>query len=173
MDGIHLPDTEGKTIGARLSEEQRFALCRWNSSRGSSDWCCFILPASGVGFPPGSMPPFMLGCWGLVGTASLELGENRGEEEEVQRRADRQEAQGGTVRNQTALDDQVLGELGERQLLCLRIKDHEGVAALKVHCPSTGNSHYLRIPPWMESCGEAVAWVAGLPSDQYGSVVET
>ncbi|MEE8486739.1 MAG: hypothetical protein V3S56_01125 [Gemmatimonadota bacterium] len=50
MDGIHLPDTEGKTIGARLSEEQRFALCRWNSSRGSSDWCCFILPASGV--PP-------------------------------------------------------------------------------------------------------------------------
>jgi hypothetical protein len=50
LDGIHLPDTEGETIGARLSAEQRSAICRWSSSGRSYAWCCFVPPASGL--PP-------------------------------------------------------------------------------------------------------------------------
>jgi len=62
---------------------------------------------------------------------------------------------------------------GERQLVCIPFADDEPLMVLKVTCPSTGHTHILRVPPYMRSCHQAAAWIAGFdnPND-YHPLVE-
>lgn len=62
---------------------------------------------------------------------------------------------------------------GERQLVYVPFEDDEPLMVLKVTCPSTGHLHVLRVPPHMQSCHQAAAWVAGFdnPND-YHPLVE-
>jgi hypothetical protein len=58
---------------------------------------------------------------------------------------------------------------GERQLICIAFEDDEPLMLVKVICPSTGHLHVLRVPPDMDTCHQAVAWIAGFddPDDYY------
>ncbi|YAG14306.1 DUF6745 domain-containing protein [Nostoc sp. DSM 114161] len=62
---------------------------------------------------------------------------------------------------------------GERQLICIPFEDDEPFMVLKVSCPSTGHTHILRVPPYMQTCHQAAAWVAGFdnPND-YNPAIE-
>ncbi|MFN6473889.1 MAG: DUF6745 domain-containing protein [Nostoc sp. SerVER01] len=62
---------------------------------------------------------------------------------------------------------------GERQLICIPFEDDEPFMVLKVTCPSTGHIHILRVPPYMQSCHQAAAWIAGFdnPND-YSPAIE-
>ncbi|BAY78472.1 hypothetical protein NIES25_49460 [Nostoc linckia NIES-25] len=62
---------------------------------------------------------------------------------------------------------------GERQLICIPFEDDEPFMVLKVSCPSTGHTHILRVPPYMQTCHQAAAWVAGFdnPND-YSPAIE-
>ena len=63
---------------------------------------------------------------------------------------------------------------GERQLVCVAFEDDEPLMVLKVTCPSTGHTHILRVPPYMRSCRQATAWIAGFDnSDEYNPLIET
>lgn len=63
---------------------------------------------------------------------------------------------------------------GERQLVCIPFDDDEPLTILKVTCPSTGHLHVLRVPPYMRSCRQAAAWVAGFDNpDDYHPLIET
>jgi hypothetical protein len=62
---------------------------------------------------------------------------------------------------------------GERQLIYIPFEDDEPLMVLKVTCPSTGHIHILRVPPYMRSCHQAAAWVAGFDnSDDYHPLIE-
>lgn len=62
---------------------------------------------------------------------------------------------------------------GERQLVCIAFDDDEPLMMLKVTCPSTGHLHVLRVPPYMRSCHEAAAWIAGFDNaDDYHPLIE-
>ncbi|HMZ80064.1 MAG TPA: hypothetical protein PLL06_10215, partial [Acidobacteriota bacterium] len=63
---------------------------------------------------------------------------------------------------------------GERQLLRVEFRDDENLVCLSVFCPSTGRQYMIRVPPKMESCHQAAAWIAGFdnPND-YFPVQET
>jgi hypothetical protein len=63
---------------------------------------------------------------------------------------------------------------GPRELLRIAVPGDEEVAMLKVRCPSTGRTFFLRVPPQVASCRAAAAWIAGFhdPGD-YNPVVET
>ena len=75
---------------------------------------------------------------------------------------------GGLVR------DRDLDAGGERQLIYVPFDDDEPLMALKVTCPSTGHLHVLRVPPYMQSCRQAAAWVAGFDNpDDYHPLIET
>lgn len=75
---------------------------------------------------------------------------------------------GGVVRDQ----DRDAG--GNRQLVCIALDDDEPLMALKVTCPSTGHTHILRVPPYMRSCHQAAAWIAGFnDSEDYSPLIET
>ena len=56
---------------------------------------------------------------------------------------------------------------GERQLIYIPFEDDEPFMVLKVTCPSTGHIHILRIPPYMRTCHQSAAWIAGFdnPND--------
>lgn len=74
---------------------------------------------------------------------------------------------GGVVRHQ----DRDAG--GERQLVCVAFDDDEPLMVLKVTCPSTGHIHILRVPPYMRSCHQAAAWIAGFDdSEDYSPLLE-
>ncbi|BCL38950.1 DUF6745 domain-containing protein [Nostoc sp. MS1] len=74
---------------------------------------------------------------------------------------------GGLVRDR----DQDAG--GERQLVYIPFEDDEPLMVLKVVCPSTGHTHVLRVPPYMQSCHQAAAWVAGFNNpDDYQPLIE-
>lgn len=62
---------------------------------------------------------------------------------------------------------------GERQLVYIPFEDDEPLMVLKVTCPSTGHNHILRVPPYMRSCHQAAAWIAGFdnPND-YNPLIE-
>jgi hypothetical protein len=62
---------------------------------------------------------------------------------------------------------------GDRQLLQVPFDDDEPLMVLKVTCPSTGRIYVLRVPPYMRTCRQAAAWVAGFdnPND-YQPLVE-
>lgn len=75
---------------------------------------------------------------------------------------------GGLVR------DRDLDAGGERQLIYVPFDDDEPLMALKVTCPSTGHLHVLRVPPYMQNCRQAAAWVAGFDNpDDYHPLIET
>lgn len=62
---------------------------------------------------------------------------------------------------------------GERQLIYIPFEDDEALMVLKVTCPSTGHLHILRVPPYMQTCHQAAAWIAGFDHpDEYHPLVE-
>lgn len=74
---------------------------------------------------------------------------------------------GGVIR------DRDLDRGGERQLICIAFEDDEPLMLLKVICPSTGHLHVLRVPPYMRTCHQAAAWIAGFENpDQYHPAIE-
>ena len=52
-------------------------------------------------------------------------------------------------------------ESGHRRLYRLRLGLHEPLSAVRVRCPSTGQIYFLRVPPTMGTCRQAVAWTFG------------
>lgn len=56
---------------------------------------------------------------------------------------------------------------GERQLVQVPFDDDEPLVAVLVRCPSTGGRYVLRVPPFVRSCAEAVAWTANLSVTDY------
>jgi hypothetical protein len=63
---------------------------------------------------------------------------------------------------------------GERQLLRVPIQDDEDIVCVSVFCPSTGGQFFLRVPPSVTTCRNAIAWTAGYdnPAD-YHPLIET
>jgi len=63
---------------------------------------------------------------------------------------------------------------GQRQLLRVAVDGDEDIYCVSVRCPSTGGRYFLRVPPTMRTCAQAVAWTAGYRSPTaYRPVVET
>jgi hypothetical protein len=69
---------------------------------------------------------------------------------------------------------------GMRRLLRVEFQDRnqwqrdEPVVCLSVLCPSTARHYIIRVPPSMQTCHQAAAWVAGFDDpDQYHPVQET
>jgi hypothetical protein len=62
---------------------------------------------------------------------------------------------------------------GARELLQVELPNDEPLVCISVRCPSTGRHYLLRVPPTVTSCHEAVAWTAGLDTDDYRPVMET
>jgi hypothetical protein len=63
---------------------------------------------------------------------------------------------------------------GERRLLKFTFSDNEQVLVLTVVCPSTGRKYFIRVPPSMERCHQAAAWIAGFDDPRlYEPVEET
>ena len=55
-----------------------------------------------------------------------------------------------------------------------RLLEEEAVCCLRVCCPSTGKAYFLRVPPEIETCRQAAAWLAGFDeSNDYAPIVET
>lgn len=74
---------------------------------------------------------------------------------------------GGIIRDR----DQDAG--GERQLISIPFEDDEPLMLLKVVCPSTGHTHVLRVPPYLRTCRQAAAWIAGFDNpDDYHPLIE-
>lgn len=62
---------------------------------------------------------------------------------------------------------------GDRQLVYIPFEDDEPLMVLKVICPSTAHTHVLRVPPAMETCHQAAAWIAGFDNpDEYQPLIE-
>lgn len=62
---------------------------------------------------------------------------------------------------------------GERQLIYIPFEDDEALMVLKVICPSTQHTHILRVPPYMQTCHQAAAWIAGFNNpDDYHPLIE-
>jgi hypothetical protein len=50
----------------------------------------------------------------------------------------------------------------------------EPIVMLSVTCPSTAHHYMLRVPPHMQTCHQAAAWVAGFDDpERYQPVMET
>lgn len=63
---------------------------------------------------------------------------------------------------------------GARRLLRVPLEGDEPLVCVSVGCPSTGRRYFLRVPPTMRSCHQAVAWTAGFDNpDDYAPIVET
>jgi hypothetical protein len=63
---------------------------------------------------------------------------------------------------------------GARRLLRINVVGDEAYVALEVHDTSTRRMYLLRVPPNMDSCRQAAAWVAGFDNpDDYAPLVET
>lgn len=62
---------------------------------------------------------------------------------------------------------------GQRKLIRVPMDDDEDILVLSVICPSTAHAYILRVPPYMRSCHQAAAWLAGFdnPND-YQPVIE-
>jgi hypothetical protein len=62
---------------------------------------------------------------------------------------------------------------GERQLIYIPFDDDEPLMLLKVICPSTGHIHILRVPPYLDTCHQSAAWIAGFDNpDDYHPAIE-
>jgi hypothetical protein len=63
---------------------------------------------------------------------------------------------------------------GQRRLLSIAIPEDEDLMCLSVKCPSTGHGYLLRVPPWIGTCRQAAAWIAGFDNpDDYRPLKET
>jgi len=63
---------------------------------------------------------------------------------------------------------------GRRALYRLRLAHDEPVVAVKVRCPSTNQVYFLRVPPAIRTCRDAVAWTFGFEKrEDYQPLVET
>ncbi len=63
---------------------------------------------------------------------------------------------------------------GIRRLLKIEMRDDEDIVCLNVIDPSTGRSYILRVPPSMQTCRQAAAWIAGFDNpDDYNPIKET
>ncbi len=73
---------------------------------------------------------------------------------------------------ETLDEDQDAG--GPRRLLLVALGDDEPLVCLAVRDPSTGRQYVLRVPPDMQSCHQAAAWIAGFDNrDDYHPITET
>jgi hypothetical protein len=70
------------------------------------------------------------------------------------------------------LDSDTDGGGQKRRLLRIDLNDDEPVITCEVQCPSTGHMHYLRVPPNITNCADAIAWTFDLPTDEYRTLVE-
>jgi hypothetical protein len=59
-----------------------------------------------------------------------------------------------------------------RRLLRVDMRGDEPYSMVEVNCPSTGHVHYLRVPPQLQTCREAVAWTFGCEPDDYAPLVQ-
>lgn len=50
---------------------------------------------------------------------------------------------------------------GVRQLVRVPLEGDEPLVCVSVLCPSTGRQYIIRVPPQMQTCHQAVAWIAG------------
>jgi hypothetical protein len=56
----------------------------------------------------------------------------------------------------------------------VEMKNDEPLVCVSVICPSTGRQYVIRVPPEIDTCHKAVAWVAGFDNpDEYQPLVET
>lgn len=63
---------------------------------------------------------------------------------------------------------------GDRRLLRVPMRAGEDMYCVAVTCPSTGHRYFLRVPPHMKNCRQAVAWTAGFANpDNYRPEIET
>ena len=63
---------------------------------------------------------------------------------------------------------------GERRLLKVEMPEDEDLVCVSFLCPSTARQYVVRVPPTIETCHAAVAWMAGFDNpDDYKPVVET
>jgi hypothetical protein len=63
---------------------------------------------------------------------------------------------------------------GRRRLLRVPMKDDEDLVCVTVLCPSTARQYVIRVPPTIQTCHAAVAWVAGFDNpDDYRPLIET
>ena len=63
---------------------------------------------------------------------------------------------------------------GRRALYRLRLSSDEPMVAVKVRCPSTNQVYFLRVPPAIRTCRDAVAWTFGFErAEEYQPVIET
>ena len=63
---------------------------------------------------------------------------------------------------------------GMRQLLKIEMDDDEPLVGLACRCPSTDRQYFLRVPPNMETCHQAAAWMAGFDDpSRYRPLIET
>jgi hypothetical protein len=62
---------------------------------------------------------------------------------------------------------------GERKLIRIPLDDDEDIVMVAVICPSTAHQYVLRVPPFMRSCRQAVAWIAGFDNaGAYQPIIE-
>jgi hypothetical protein len=63
---------------------------------------------------------------------------------------------------------------GPRRLLRVPMKDDEDLVCVSVLCPSTARQYVIRVPPTMQTCRQAVAWISGFDDpDLYRPLIET
>lgn len=63
---------------------------------------------------------------------------------------------------------------GPRNLLRVPMEGDEDIVCLNVLCPSTGNRYVLRVPPTINTCHAAAAWIAGFDNAaDYAPLKET
>ncbi len=63
---------------------------------------------------------------------------------------------------------------GERRLLRVPMGRDEPLVCIAVQCPSTGRRYIIRVPPTMQTCRQAGAWIAGYDNpDDYDPITET
>ena len=63
---------------------------------------------------------------------------------------------------------------GVRRLLRAPMSNDEPLVCLDVQCPSTGRRYLIRVPPNMQTCHQAAAWIAGFDNPKlYQPLMET
>lgn len=63
---------------------------------------------------------------------------------------------------------------GPRQLLRVPLLNDEPLVCISVRCPSTAHHYIIRVPPHMQNCHQAAAWIAGFDNpNNYHPIKET
>jgi hypothetical protein len=62
---------------------------------------------------------------------------------------------------------------GDRALYRVNLPGDEPLVLVKVTCPSTARAYFLRVPPTITRCGDAVAWTFGMDAAAYAPRAET